>query len=382
MRASTRIQALLLGGVLTLPACGPTFQAPPVSPGLIESERLRQKEEMLKAYFERIEQVARVTNLIAAKNVELCDDQTEPHLGIFWADKKMITEEYWDVAERVFGIGDNLRVLAVVPGFPAEAAGVKPGDVVLKINDSEIVSASAMFDKTSKSDRAREMLRNAGMEPAVLEITRTGEPVKLTVYPIPACTFSAKVAIKETVNAFADGNTIAVTTGMLRFVKSDDELAVVLGHELAHNILAHPTKGRGSAIAGGFLGLLLDAAAAAGGVNTGGLFSQWGAQAGRLMFSKDYEREADYLGLYFAARAGFDPSRAPDLWRRMAIEHPASIKDNFLATHPSTPERAATLQATVQEINNKLRSETSLLPSRKVTWQVSDRKADKPPLDE
>lgn len=81
------------------------------------------------------------------------------------------------------------------------------------------------------------------------------------------------------------------------------------------------------------------------------------------MFSQGYEREADYLGLYFMARAGFDPTKAPEVWRRMAAEYPAAIKETFLSTHPSTPERAATLEATIREINAKIRDHQSLKPS-------------------
>lgn len=380
MRVALGFQLLFVIGLLLLPACSTRLQPPVVSPALVESERQRQKEEALRLYFERGEQVARVASLVAAKNVELCEDQTEPRLGIFWADKRSLPEEYWDAAKRSFGVAEDLRVLAVVPGFPAEAAGVKPGDIVLKINGSEVNSSFGLriFDLTPKDDHAREMIRKKGMEPVNLEIKRAGETLMFPVKPVTTCSFSVKVEMSDRVNASTDGKNIAVTTGMLRFLKSDDELAIALGHELAHNIMSHATQNRGTAIAGGFLGLLLDVAAAAGGVNTGGVFTQWGSQAGLLMFSQDYEREADYLGLYFAARAGFEVSKAPDLWRRMAVEHPGSIKENFLATHPSSAERAVTLEASVKEINKKVESEEALLPAIKnknKSWWETEKKA-------
>jgi len=345
--------------------CGPQLQPPRVSPGLVESERQRQKEQYVRLYFERVDQVARITNLLRTKGAELCEDQVEPTMGIFWADRKTLPEDYWDVGERIFGLGEELRVLSVVAGLPAATAGVKPGDIILKINGSEIGSSIKLFDKTPKGEHAREMLREAGIKPIELEIKRSGEIIKLTIEPTSACGFPVKVVIDDKVNAFADGNNIAVTTGMLRFVKDDDELAVVLGHELAHNTLAHVSKSKGSAIAGGILGLLLDVVAAAGGVNTGGIFSQLGAKAGRLVFSQDYEVEADYLGLYFAARGGFDISKAADMWRRMGIEHPGAIKDNFLSTHPSSPERAVSIEAAVKEVKQKLYSEAPLFPTRR-----------------
>ena len=89
-----------------------------------------------------------------------------------------------------------------------------------------------------------------------------------------------------------------------------------------------------------------------------------GMQAGAIAYAKDFEAEADYLGTYLAARAGFEISDAPLLWRRMAVEHPGSIGRGFMATHPSTPERATALARTVEEIEGKIASGQPLVPER------------------
>jgi len=345
--------------------CGPQLRLPTVSPSLVQGERQRQKEEVLKLYFERAEQVARVSHSLRTKGSQLCQDNLEPVLGLFWADKKIIPEEYWDVGERVFGLGEDLRVLSVMPGSPADLAGVKPGDVVIKISGQEVVPGLKLYSKISKSEEAQELLRRATTKSVDLEIERAASRIQIAVEPIPGCGFPSRVNIDDRVNAFADGKNIIVTTGLLRFVRDDDELSIVLGHEMAHNTLDHASRSNIGARTGWVLGLILDAAAMAGGVSTGGIFSQWGAQAGRLIFSKDYESEADYLGLYFAVNGGFDIFKAPDLWRRMAAEHPGSIKENFLSTHPSSPERTASISAALQEIKMKLKSQSPLTPERK-----------------
>jgi Zn-dependent protease with chaperone function len=175
------------------------------------------------------------------------------------------------------------------------------------------------------------------------------------------CTFQVDLKEDDAVNAATDGSRIVVHTGMLRFVRDDHELAVVLAHELAHNVLGHVDRTRGNQIIGGLLGLLVDLGIATAGVNTQGTFTRLGSQGGRLVYSQEFEMEADYLGLYFVARAGFDINRAPDFWRRMGIEK-GGIEQNFAATHPSTPERSVLLERTIREIQNKWQREDRLIP--------------------
>ena len=109
--------------------------------------------------------------------------------------------------------------------------------------------------------------------------------------------------------------------------------------------------------------LVLDIAAAAAGVNTQGGFTRLGAQAGAGTYSVEYEREADYVGLYLLANAGFDETKAPILWRRMAIQNPNAIAHR--GTHPTTPERFVALEKSVEEIAGKRISNQRLMPEMK-----------------
>ena len=143
----------ILGLTLFSIGCGAQLQPPKVSPGLVESERQRQKEHVLRTYFERAEQVSRVSDMLRTKGAELCEDNLEPVLGIYWADKKMVPEEYWDASERVFGVGDDLRVLSVVPGLPASQAGIRPGDIILAIDGTDVTSGFRLYSQTTKADQ-------------------------------------------------------------------------------------------------------------------------------------------------------------------------------------------------------------------------------------
>lgn len=82
--------------------------------------------------------------------------------------------------------------------------------------------------------------------------------------------------------------------------------------------------------------------------------------------SVDFEREADYIGVYFAERAGYDTSNAIELWRNMAVEFSGSAIEKR-NTHPATAERFVYLQKTHDEIKAKRQNNQPLIPE--VTWR-------------
>ena len=83
------------------------------------------------------------------------------------------------------------------------------------------------------------------------------------------------------------------------------------------------------------------------------------------MFSQEFEREADYVGMYMLARAGVPTDEAANLWRRMAAESGGNIRGTFSASHPSSSERYTNLDAANVEIRAKMSNGTALLPARK-----------------
>jgi hypothetical protein len=93
------------------------------------------------------------------------------------------------------------------------------------------------------------------------------------------------------------------------------------------------------------------------------LIGQAAADAAGKAYSQEFELEADYLGLYMLARAGFDIAAGPQLFRRMGTEKPGSQEKNYFSTHPSTPERAAAMTQAIVEIREKRATNIALLPS-------------------
>ena len=98
------------------------------------------------------------------------------------------------------------------------------------------------------------------------------------------------------------------------------------------------------------------------GVNTGGAFSRLGTNAGAGSFTKSFEAEADYVGLYLMARAGMDYRAAPQFWRRMSTINPKAI--SHASTHPVTPARFVLLQKTIAEIEAKQANKEALVPNK------------------
>src|SRR5262245_14398096 len=184
------------------------------------------------------------------------------------------------------------------------------------------------------------------------------------------CAVPVFLTANQGTNAITDGKRIAVYSGILRLAQTDAELAAVVAHELAHVTMRHIQKGEQNRVAGmlgGFIGgLAMDLKA---GVDAGlkGQITTEAKHTREMMqgkaFAMDFEREADYVGLYYVARAGYDIAGAERIWRALAQENPRQIF--YAGMHPTTPERVVLLQKTAQEIAEKRRHNQPLDPEQK-----------------
>ena len=125
--------------------------------------------------------------------------------------------------------------------------------------------------------------------------------------------------------------------------------AIVFAHELAHNANHHVDDKIANANTGALVGLLLGIAIGANPSDAMDL----GANIGATSYSIDYENEADYLSVYILALSGYDITRAPNFWRRFAVEVPNSIYSGG-GTHPSTSERYVRLETYVKEVQDQI----------------------------
>ena len=152
------------------------------------------------------------------------------------------------------------------------------------------------------------------------------------------------------INAFCmPGGKIAFYTGILDKLRlSDDEVAMVMGHEMAHALREH-ARARMAKSEATNLGLRLGAQLLGLG-NMGDLAASLGGQLLSLKFSRSDESDADLVGLELAARAGFNPEAAVVLWRKMGEATGNQGGLAFLSTHPSGPDRIRELQDNVPKV--------------------------------
>jgi predicted Zn-dependent protease len=155
------------------------------------------------------------------------------------------------------------------------------------------------------------------------------------------------------INAYCmPGGKIAFYTGILDTLKlTDDEVAIVMGHEIAHALREHGAERAGKTMAANLGVKALELLASVKGYdpNLAGALGGGVAKVGMLKFSRDDETEADVVGLDIAARAGYDPRAGVALWQKMGMASKGA-PPQWLSTHPAGSDRIAEIQRHLPEV--------------------------------
>jgi predicted Zn-dependent protease len=206
--------------------------------------------------------------------------------------------------------------------------------------DSQLaeMGAAAFNDLKTKTKVSAVPTTNNYVRCVATAVTAALSPAESSVRAWEVVVFESK-----DVNAFAlPGGKIGVYTGLLGVAKTQDQLAAVIGHEVAHVLARHSNERVSTAYT---------AQAALTVVGESGAVSApmmaalgLGAQVGVLLpFSRTQESEADLIGLDLMARAGFDPRQSVVLWQNMSTARTSGAPPEFLSTHPSDATRTGKL---------------------------------------
>ena len=155
------------------------------------------------------------------------------------------------------------------------------------------------------------------------------------------------------INAFCmPGGKIVVYEGLLSVARTPDELAVVLGHEIAHAVAKHSNERMSQQILTQYGIALISSALSEKSVAVRDLATTvfgLGAKVGMMLpYSRKHEYEADYMGIVFMELAGYDSDSSVTFWKKMAELGESSVPE-ILSTHPSDDKRIANLELKIAE---------------------------------
>jgi len=210
------------------------------------------------------------------------------------------------------------------------------------VDDKDVAKLSTtMFDDMKRQHRvSRDKARQE-------QLARVGARIsKVVFWDMPDADWEFIVFEVPQINAFAmAGGKVGVFTGLFKIIQNDDQLASVIAHEIAHVTAKHiheklsrelavstvGTVGMIGGMAAGAPMLSVEALRAAYGLTTG---------IGGFAFDRAKEKEADYVGLMYMARAGYDPREAIKVLEALELQSANEpIQPAFVSTHPTHPER-------------------------------------------
>jgi hypothetical protein len=235
-----------------------------------------------------------------------------------------------------FALDKGPGIVSVVAASPAARSGLAAGDVLLRVN------GRAFPTPLGRSDDPRRILWRAQAEQseslledqlrlgtARLDILRDGRPLTLSLDPVWGCPARGRLARSSQKNAFGDGRYVIVASGLLPSLHGDGELAIVVAHELSHNILHHwqQRQARG-----------LDR----------GLDQHFGAGAG---FIKQTEEDADRLSVKLLWAAGYDLDSIIPFWRRFEDQFGGPFQ--IVTNHPGIARRERLLREAIDEVRRQ-----------------------------
>ena len=250
--------------------------------------------------------VAAVGHALASRNLDKCDHASAPLSGLtlhalsqyHTADRPAVT--------RLFGMTRWPGVMAVVPGSAADRAGILEDDQIVAVAGADMAGDLGRATGRAVVEVANRTIADAlASGPASLTLLRRGERIEIMLHPVSGCASDIELLSNDAVNAWANGRNVMIGGGLLDRCESDDDLALVIAHEMAHNIIDAQAR----------------------------------AKRHRAVRGQASETAADALAVKMMITAGYDPAQAIRSLSRLMQRRGVSF------SHPAPTRRIAALQA-------------------------------------
>ena len=233
---------------------------------------------------------------------------------------------------------------------------------VLLVSDQEVLSSSL----TQYNDYIKTATKSSNAKQSAM-VTRVGQKIAAATEQylrqngleseVKNFAWEFNLVKDQQLNAFCmPGGKIVVYEGLLGIVSSDDELAVVVGHEVAHAVAKHSNERMSQQLMAQYGAAILGQAVSNRSTAVQQLATSVygiGAQYGVMLpFSRKHESEADYMGVVVMTMAGYNPDVAVGFWQKMSAGGSGSVPE-FMSTHPSDATRIAEIKKWLPEIKAK-----------------------------
>jgi hypothetical protein len=313
---STRYSRKLWPAALSIVLC----LAPAAVPG--QAGQIKDEfEEVRKADLD----LARIGWRLITANAPLCD-KLEPGIGLQLHTLDQFDAGDRDAAQSHFGFATQVAIEGVIPQSPAEKAGLRADDSLVRVGTIDIAALPGRPHTIDRLVAAQNAI--ASLPPTLpieVDALRGGVPVHVTVQPIAACKSWFELLLVKDFKISGNESRVRISA---RFFSEypEGQVAAIIAHELAHNVLRHPDR------------------LAAQRVNYG-MLSGFGRN---VKYFRQTELEADILSIYLLINAGYDPAAAPAFWRSFGPDKVGSIFRS--RSHPHWRDRVATLESEIAKL--------------------------------
>lgn len=262
---------------------------------------------------------------LVSGNAALCD-RREPGLGIQLHTLDQFEGSARAGAERHFKFATPVAIEGVVPGSPADRAGLRADDSLVRAGSVDIASIQGKPGSTDRLVAAQLALAALPADkPVQVDVLRGGKPLRFTVTSIPTCKSRFELRLASDFRASADGTMVQISSSFLE-TYPEQQVAAAVAHELSHNILHHRDRLEARGVSFGML-------------------SGFGSS---VKYFRQTEIQADLLSVYLLANAGYDPNASIAFWKAFGPSKAGGIFRT--RSHPHWRDRVSTLTVEIGKI--------------------------------